>query len=314
MRTIQNRLLALRYNYFQKCIKPISFDSAPDWQENFNNPEFKVVDGNFFAGHSYFSKDCVEVKNGELYLKIESSIEYREHWGEYQQCFWKIGKVEYHDMFPAYGTWVWKAIVPENSFSALWMLRPGYCPEETKFKCRCTQLGLNKIYLYNLPKHEPKPNMWVYDELGSYIGRIDKYDSSLHILKLRDFDGIYKGNYIYIGQDAITPEVDVMELLNNGKFGHTLHYGFDYDIYAPKGSQSRVKVKDHNKVYEFAVTVSPEQYRFYIDGYLTGVMRTGLSNQPLNPIMNSAVHSANFDVCPNDFIIKEFKFYEKYNW
>ncbi len=315
MRTIQNRLLALRYNHFQKCIKPIKFPPVPDWKENFDIPQFSIVENNFYAGHSYCSKDCVEIKEDGLHLKVQSTDEYRFNWDRWQQCSWKIGWVEYHDMFPAYGTWAWKAIVPENSFSALWMLRRGYCPEETKFKCRMYGVNPDELYLREKPLYEPKPNMWVYDKYNQYLGRVFDYCPISRVLTIKDHDHTkYEEDYILIGQDAITPEVDVMELLNNGKFGHTLHYGFDYDIYAPKGSAVQLKAKNLQLEHEFAVVISPDKYKFYIDGYLTGIMKTGLSPEPVNVIMNSAVHSANFTIQPEDFIIKEFKFYENYKW
>ena len=126
MRTIQNRLLALRYNYFQRCVKPIKFHPVPDWRENFANPKFSIVENNYYAGHSYCSPDCVRIKDGKLHLKVKQTNEIRDHWSGKQHCYWKIGWVEYHDLFPAYGTWVWKAIVPEYSFSALWMLRKNF--------------------------------------------------------------------------------------------------------------------------------------------------------------------------------------------
>jgi hypothetical protein len=313
MRTIQNRLLALRYNHFQKCIKPIQFPPVPDWKENFDNPQFSIVENNFYAGHSYCSKDCVEIKEDGLHLKVQATDENRFHWDRWQQCSWKIGWVEYHDMFPAYGTWVWKAIVPENSFSALWMLRKRYCPSETRFKCRVYGVNPDELYLMEVPMYNLTPNMWVYDQYNQYLGRVHSYDSISRVLIIKDHDHArYSEDYVFIGQDAITPEVDIMELLNNGKFGHTLHYGFEYGKYATDGSGTQLKAKNLQSEHEFAVVISPDKYKFYIDGYFTGIMKTGLSPEPINVIMNNAVHSANFTTKPEDFIIKEFKYYERY--
>jgi len=108
----------------------------------------------------------------------------------------------------------------------------------------------------------------------------------------------------------ITPEVDVMELLTKKyKLGSTVHWGFDSEIYAPNHELSK-RYKPTYKETQFVVRIEPHKYTFFIDGYITAIIKKGTSNKPLFAIMNNAAQPFNFTEQPETFIIKSLKYYK----
>lgn len=327
-RTLRNLILKMKY----LMCKKINIDwGTPDWQVDWNNQSYIISQDYMYAGVSYTDNSCVKVEDNSLKLMVKKleTPEYREHWSGNFTCYWKNGWVEFHDKFESpYGTWVFNFIPPvsENSknrvWPAIWFLREPYSPKELRYKCESsvvTNKGYKLSLIGNIP-HEPKINSWVFDINNVYIGKIKNYDSVNKIITI-DKKILKNYNEIVIGYDSIIPEVDVMEILDN-KFGHTIHYGFDYDKYR-KYSIGSLICTPENREYEFAVTITPNKYIFYIDGIKTcefgnnitkpddGLCSTQKLYLILNHSINEGIKDGN-DV--DDFIIKNVRYYNKINF
>jgi hypothetical protein len=306
---IKNFYLKIRYNLFKKWITPIKF-GTPDWEEDFNNPSFEIWDQPFYSGHSYISPDCVEIDNNSLYLKVKQVYENVTAWGVTQFCHWKMGAIMYKNKFKdyTYGTWVFKVVLPRNSFAAIWFLRHPHPPEEMQFECGVSWIENKTVYFTSWPEKKPGPNWWLLDMEGNVLSRIFNYDEVSNSVLLHD-DISYTGKRVKIGSDHITPEIDLMEVIHD-KIRHTIHWGFSTETYRLHGKGMDICTPDWTKEYEFALKSLPDRYEFYIDGIKTGEYTQGVYDKPIYPILNNAVHKKNFTHSVQDFVIKSIKFYK----
>lgn len=310
MTKLMNFWLKIKFKWFKFLTEPIKFNEIPDWEENWKKPSYEIHEDFLYAGHSYCSKDCVEQKENALHLKVLPTNEFREHWSGSQHCLWKIGWVNYQNIFPAYGTWVWEVNLPPNTFCALWFLRPSYPSKTLRESVTVNKIENNNIIYYNEnTKIKFRVNCWVLID-GNKPIRIKSIENNKIILR-ESLPNVNFNKFI-LAYDSITPEIDIMELLYKNKIAHTIHYG-DSDVkYTTSGQTTSLGKPNFHETYEFAVKVSPTKYEFYINGYKTGIMKVGLSEEPINVILNSAMHSRDKDntVKISDFIIKSFKFYK----
>lgn len=302
---MKNIFLKFRYKFFRRWLKPIKF-GEPSWTSDFNKKEYRVSKDFLYAGHSYTSKDCVEVKDGNLILKCKGVEPFwKEHWSGEQVCYWKIGWVDYRDVFKqAYGTWEFDCILPGDAWPALWLLRHRHSPEEMRFKCEVEWLSSKKIRVIDPPKRIGV-NWWLFHENNKFLAHISKVEGDILTL---DRKCLTQPVTPIIGSDHIIPEVDVMEIMTNKKIRHTIHHGYvvhDYRLY-DTGSDI---CKPHKKDYKFAVTCSPDKYEFFIDGIKTAEFKVGLSSYSMYPILNNAVHKNVYSGEVGDFVIKSMKYY-----
>jgi hypothetical protein len=324
--SLPNLYLKVKYILFKKWITPIIW-GKPDWEEDFQNPSYTILENFMYNNNSYVSKDAIIPQSDGLHLKVIklNPPEYREHWSGNFTCYWKCGWVEYHNIFDSpYGTWVINFIPPISGdgegrvFPALWFLREPYSPKALRFKCGVSKINYKDIKLSETPQRTPGVNWWVLDINNNYIGRVQKYDIIRKIITLdKNIDNVNQSE-IYISGDCITPEVDIMEILSDGKFAHTIHYGPTYDEYRKYNIGSNI-CKPENREYEFAVTLYHDRYEFFIDGIKTCVLdktkvKCGdedfVSDQKLYMILNSAVQSGVIDGNIPDFIIKRIRYYK----
>jgi hypothetical protein len=324
--SLSNLYLKTRYNLFKKCITPINW-GKPDWEENFQNPQYTITENFMYNNNSYTSKDSVIQQNDGLHLKVTklNPPEYREHWSGNFTCYWKCGWVEYHNIFDSpYGTWVINFVPPISGdgkgrvFPALWFLREPYSPKALRFKCGVSKIKYKDIKLSENPERNPGVNWWVLDTNNNYLGRIQKYDPINKIITLDKNITNVNQTEILISGDCITPEVDIMEILSDGYFAHTIHYGPTYDAYRKYCIGSNI-CKPENREYEFAVSLYPDRYEFFIDGIKTCVLDKNkvkggdedfVSDQKLYMILNSAVQSEVRDGNIPDFIIRRIRYYK----
>lgn len=306
----RNFYLKYRYIFFKKFIKPTKF-GKPTWEENFNNPSFKIEHDDFYAGHSYIDKECVLVKDNMLYLKVIPTNKNYTRWGETQFCNWRIGKVSYQNLFEhvSYGTWSFEVKIPKGSFAALWFLRYSHPPVEMQFENEIKMLDGKKLYLSYKPKHNPSINWWLLDNDGNILSRIESYDINNNMILLKE-EISYTGKDIKISSDHIVPEVDLMELMRDNRVRHTIHHGFVVGEYRKYDNGTTISRINHDKFYEFTLKVLKDRYEFYIDGIKTCEYDVGLYDKPLYPILNNAVHINNFKDGVSDFIVKSIKYYK----
>lgn len=317
--SIKNIILKIRYLLFKEYIEPIKWGD-PDWEEDWNNPSYVINTDFMFGGNtlsaSYISNDCVEVKSNELHLKTIKlkTPEYRSHWSGNFTCYWKSAWVDYRDnnnVKSIYGTWVFNILAPTSDMApALWFLRPAYSPEELRFKCGVSKIENNTVTLSETPERKPGVNWWLLD-IDNVLGRIQSYDETNKIIIIdKNIENVNQTNVLISG-DCITPEVDLMEIINK-KFKHTIHYGPTYDAYRKYQIGPYMGKPIKNKEYEFAVRILPTKYEFFIDGIKTAEINDALSNQSVYPILGSAVNSKGdltLDSIP-DFIIKRMRYYK----
>jgi hypothetical protein len=325
--SLSNLYLKFRYNLFKKYITPIDW-GKPDWEEDLQTPQYRIIENNMYNNNSYTSKDAVIPQDDGLHLKVIklNPPEYREHWSGKFTCFWKCGWIEYHNIFDSpYGTWVINFIPPisddgkDRVFPALWFLREPYSPKALRFKCGVSKIENNDIKLSETPERNPGVNWWILDTNNNYLGQVQKYDTYNKIITLNKNITDINQNEILISGDCITPEVDIMEILHNGYFAHTIHYGPTYDAYR-KYSIGENICKPENREYEFAVTLYHDRYEFFIDGIKTCVLDKNkvkfgdedfVSDQKLYMILNSAVHTNVREGNIPDFIIKRIRYYKE---
>ena len=326
--SLTNLLLKLKFNYFKKYIKAITWDDIPDWEVDWNseitNPSYIIIQDNMYNGNSYTSKDCVEIKNDGLHLKTIKLTppEYKEHWSGKFTCYWKCGWIEFHNIFQSYGTWVFKFIPPINTnnnlktFPAIWFLREPYPSTSKSYECDVNIISNKTFQILNIPIIKPRCNWWVLNEKNSIIGRIDTYNDDLNTITL--YDNINCSvNKIKVAVDTITPEVDVMEILGED-YGHTIHFGPSFDEYREFCVGERIGKPIKNKEIEFAVKISKNKYEFYQDGILTCVFDKNkithsehlISDQKLFLILNSAVNKEVYNGDFPDFIITSIKYFK----
>ena len=314
--SLPNLYLKTRYKLLKKCISPGNW-GTPDWEENFTSQQYTITEDLMYNNNSYTSKDCVVNQADGLHLRAIrlSPPEYREHWSGNFPCSYKVGWVEYHNLFDPYGTWVINFIPPvgKKVFPAIWFLREPYSPKVLRFSCKVLDIKQNNIKV-ETPQRNPCVNWWVLDTNNNYLGRVQKYNTINKIITLDKNITDVNQTEILISGDCITPEVDIMEILSNGYFAHTIHYGPTYDAYR-KYSIGLDICKPENKEYEFAVSLYEDRYEFFIDGIKTCVFNKGtvkhddfVSDQKLYMILNSAVHDVTDGV--SDFIIKKIRYYK----
>ena len=77
------------------------------------------------------------------------------------------------------------------------------------------------------------------------------------------------------GIDTITPEVDIMEVIN-GRFQHTIHHTPTPSKYSTDGANN--KLNYDNDWHVFGVDLRKDGYDFYIDGQLTARFRGNKEN------------------------------------
>lgn len=313
---IKNLYYTIRYRLFKKFLTPIIWET-PDWEENWNNPKYQIISDYMYNKNSYTSKDCVEILSDGLHLKVENlnSPEYRSHWSGEFMCYYKIGWVEYHNIFgeSPYGTWVFNFKNPiKPAFPAIWFLREPYSPEELRFKCGVSKIENNTVKLSETPEINPGVNWWLLDIDNNVLGRIQSYDETNKIITIdKNIENVDQTE-ILISGDCITPEIDLMEIWGRNRtyFGYAVHYGPSYDTYAPYVAGNNVCKADEID-YEFAIKFSPEKYEFFLDGIKTAEYTVGLSDKKLYLLINTAVlEGVTENVNIPDFIIKRIRYYQ----
>jgi hypothetical protein len=312
---MKNLLLKLRYNLFKEYIKPKIDWGNLVWKEDFNNPSYEILNHIFYHNHMVMSSECVELQEDGLHLKvipIKNAPEQYNIWGETKSIWWKIGYIDYKKFFKdyTYGTWVFKVNLPRDSFCAIWFLRHPHPPVEMQFSCNINRIEGNKVFLNSVPSIIPGINWWILDDKRNVIGRIYNYNKILNLITLYEPSDLTFSGYGYIGSDHIIPEIDLMEVLRKNQVGHTIHYGFTRDTYRLYGKGTKVFVPNWDEDYEFALVNTPKGASFYTNGIKTGELNVGLYDLPIYPILNNAVHSANFTHGVSDFIIKSIEFYQ----
>lgn len=108
----------------------------------------------------------------------------------------------------------------------------------------------------------------------------------------------------------ITPEIDIVETIQ-GKFRHTVHYGYAEYVYRRTSTGSSI-CKADNQFHEFGVDILKNGYDFYIDGIRTAELRSAdpefVSRDPSYLIINNAAHP--YSTEDTEMVIKSIKIYK----
>ena len=308
---------SLRYSVRSTISKPVDF-GTPSWTADFT--EAKKSRGDFYANHTVTLYENTEIDNdGNLHLYSKPYGKVYYFWDKPRYCDWSTGWVDFRDTHQAiYGTWEVKMKLPKKGWPAFWLLRERHSVEETQINCDILPLskGERIIHLNSITKNKLRVNLWVFYE-NEFIGYINELGENTIVLdrKLnKDISGSIK-----IGMDHIVPEVDIMEMFSYG-IRNTVHFGYVWDEYVSDGRTAMVLNKskiDFDKVYSFAVEITPEYYQYYIDGIPSFKTKKGIVNQPLYVILNNARHTSEFikDLLGDttEMIVYELNYYEPKN-
>lgn len=112
-----------------------------------------------------------------------------------------------------------------------------------------------------------------------------------------------------IGKNHIIPEVDFAE--NNGRgIENVVHYGWDKEKYSTN-ERIRFMQEFDGKFHQYAVTILPDGYIFYLDGIQVNSFRSKdpafTSDQPKYLLINNAVKPPYEQ--ESEFIVRSVKFY-----
>ncbi|MFH0889474.1 MAG: hypothetical protein V1871_09740 [Planctomycetota bacterium] len=293
--------------------KGISFGS-PTFVVDFNNPTYVISDRNLYADDMVTLKENVEVKDNKLLLHCRyENREFNNWWGKAKKT-WSIGSVDFKNNAYSYGIWSIKCKLPndKDGWPAIWLLRERHAEAATK-----VNLGLGKNQNSRticVPNPINKPVdlnwfVWCEDKTIGYIEGIDKINGLITV----DRDIILvDGKRIFVSPDHITPEVDIMEVIH-GRLQHTVHYGYSNTEYRTTAWNSKLGKPDFSKEYEFAVEISSDGYKFYVNGILTGVLtdKKSISEAPCYLILNNAKNKGVVSGADSVFEISEIKFYKR---
>lgn len=314
---LKNKIYKYRFLFAKDLVKKMEWPLTSDWEINWKDQSmYDVLEDYMYDKNSYTSKDCIRVEEDGLHLKVMNldKPEYREHWSGNHMCYYKIGKVEIHNVTDSpYGTWVVRLKTPTKpAFPAVWFLKESYPSEELWFECDVLISKQNYIVIISVPEKEIQVNQWITDENGDVLGRVTGYNATNRTISLdRDINVDVKK--ILVKRDSITPEIDLMELWNNKRteFTHSVIWGDRWNKYAKNAINNSTIKPECGKEYEFAVRMSPNKYEFFIDGVKTAEFIQGLSTRKLYMILNSAVLEGVLDrVDIEDFVIRDVKYYK----
>jgi hypothetical protein len=298
---------------FKKKQVKLTLPDIPIWEADWNNPEYRTIQDFMYDKNSYTDSSCVEVKPYGLHLKVLNleTPEYREHWSGNHNVYYKIGWVEFHDIFDCYGTWVFRFSTPiKPAFPAIWFLREAH-PANDYFECEIITIEGNRVELLEIPNRTPGINQWLTEIDGGIIGRITNYSSG--IIYLDRIPSNISLRKVCIHADSIQPEIDLMEIWGKNRtwFGYAIHWGSTFDKYDVHSVGKDVCKAEPNKEYEFAVRMTSEKYEFFLGGIKTWETSKGLSDKPLYLVINSGVlEGITALVNVPDVIIKSIKYYK----
>lgn len=314
-----NSMLSFKYQFTKQ--KRIYFTGKKTVfnLSNINNSDNGYVSKDD-AFYKVVSSDCTEIKSDGIHIYTKYYGKNVINWStpetgtycEYKSSWLDFSRQVYSK---AYGTWEIKLKYSKYSRPAIWMLRERYGDMETAIEYKISGYNPSEKSINlasNIDKFLGINNLVYRNETDLKhqidIGTIIKIDGNTIYL---DKEFQYVENSIWISRDNITPEIDILEIINK-KYTQTIHWDLKLGTYDPYqlGSQvSKYSKNDWNYI-EVAVKVSENGYEFYINGIKTTVVYDGISDKPAYIILNNNVASdipMNFE---SELIITEINYYE----
>lgn len=274
-----------------------------------------ISDGMFYAGHTVTLKENVEYKDSALYLYTKYYNQFYHFWDGDMFCYHSTGWVDFQNINKqAYGTWEAEITLPEqaDTWPAFWSIHERHYAPETAvtYKIDTVKYDTCTIPIKNLSAQSKISLNWIVRNDNEFLGYVCAFtDSSITVGRFinRTLTG-----YVTISPDHITPEIDVMEVLKNGKIKHTVHHGYDRVEYSLYHDGKYICRPKSGHKYKFAVKITPEGYTFYIDRIKTYelINPNSTCDSPLTWILNNAIQPGINREINSTMIVHSLKYYE----
>lgn len=293
-----------------------TFQSLTQVPVDFGQPTYiydlskaNVSNGESYAEHTVTLEENVSYKDSCVYLETKPYNKMYHFWDKDRFCNHSTGWIDFKNVeSPAYG--IYEAVITldgkTGTWPAMWALHKRHYAPETAIKVKVDSIKTNTIYV---PYPNPIKINWVIMNNSDFLGYVIGLDSISVTL-----DRTINVNLSEINAsiDNIIPEIDVMEVLSNGKIRHTVHHGYDRTEYALYHDGKYICYPIAGHKYKFAVKITPEGYTFYIDRIKTYELKNPNStcDEPLLWIINNAILPEFTEEINSVMKIYSFKYYK----